>query len=88
MLTCNMRNEFVAVRVYQAVKNPATTDEFPAGFSFMPEQTMRMHPGVLPSQLINIHKVCEKYLTRVRLFTQSSPPFHLLRKFISHVLQF
>ena len=27
MLTCNMRNEFVAVRVYQAVKNPATLDD-------------------------------------------------------------
>ena len=37
MLTCNMRIEFVAVRVYQAVKNPATTDEFAADFSFMPE---------------------------------------------------
>ena len=37
MLTCNMRNEFDAVRVYQAVKNPATTDEFAAVFSFMPE---------------------------------------------------
>ena len=37
VLTCNMRNEFVAVRVYQAVKNPATTDEFTADFSFMPE---------------------------------------------------
>ena len=37
MLTCNMRNEFVAVRVYQAVKNPATTNEFAADFSFMPE---------------------------------------------------
>ena len=36
-LICNMRNEFVAVRVYQAVKNPATTDEFAADFSFMPE---------------------------------------------------
>ena len=37
MLTCNMRNEFVAIMVYQAVKNPATTDEFAAAFSFMPE---------------------------------------------------
>ena len=37
VLTCNMRNEFVAVRVYQAVKNPATTDEFAADFSFMSE---------------------------------------------------
>ena len=37
LLTCNMRNEFVAVRVYQAVKYPATTDEFAADFSFMPE---------------------------------------------------
>ena len=37
VLTCNMRNEFVAIRVYQAVKNPATTDEFAADFSFMPE---------------------------------------------------
>ena len=37
VLTCNMRNEFFAVRVYQAVKNPATTDEFAADFSFMPE---------------------------------------------------
>ena len=35
--TSNMRTEFVAVRVYQAVKNPATTDEFAADFSFMPE---------------------------------------------------
>ena len=33
----NMRNEFVTVRVYQAVKNPATTDEFAADFSFMLE---------------------------------------------------
>ena len=33
----NMRNEFGAVRVYQAVKNPATTDDFAADFSFMPE---------------------------------------------------
>ena len=32
-----MRNEFVAVRVYQAVINPATPDEFTADFSFMPE---------------------------------------------------
>ena len=30
---------------------------------------MHTHPGVLPSELINIHKVCLKYLTRVRLFT-------------------
>ena len=37
VLTCNMRNEIVAVRVYQAVKNPATTDEFATYFSFMPE---------------------------------------------------
>ena len=37
VLTCNMRNEFVAVRVYQAVKNPAITDEFAAYFSVMPE---------------------------------------------------
>ena len=37
VLTCNMRNEFVALRVYQAVKNPATTDGFVADFSFMPE---------------------------------------------------
>ena len=37
VLTCNIRNEFVAVRVYQAVKNPATPDEFAADFSFMPE---------------------------------------------------
>ena len=35
VLTCNMRNEFVTVRVYQAVKNPVTTDEFAADFSFM-----------------------------------------------------
>ena len=46
-----MRNEFVAVRVYQVVKNPATTDGFAADF-------MRTHPGVLPSKIINIHKVC------------------------------
>ena len=37
LLTSNMKNEFVTVRVYQAVKNPATTDEFAADFSFMPE---------------------------------------------------
>ena len=37
VFTRNMRNEFVVVRVYQAVKNPATTDEFAADFSFMPE---------------------------------------------------
>ena len=37
VLTCNKRNEFVAVRVYQAVKNPATTDEFAADLSFMSE---------------------------------------------------
>ena len=37
VLTCNMKNEFVAVSVYQAVKNPATTDEFAADFSFMPK---------------------------------------------------
>ena len=37
VLTCNMRNEFVTVRIYQAVKNLATTDEFAADFSFMPE---------------------------------------------------
>ena len=37
VLTCNMRNEFVAVRVYQAVKNPATPDEFAGDYSFMPE---------------------------------------------------
>ena len=37
VLTCNMRNEFVVERVYQPVKNPATTDEFAADFSFMLE---------------------------------------------------
>ena len=37
MLTCDMRNKIVAVRAYQAVKNPATTDEFAADFSFMLE---------------------------------------------------
>ena len=37
MVTCNMRNELVAIRVYQAFKNPATTAEFAADFSFMPE---------------------------------------------------
>ena len=37
MLTSNMRNEIVAVRAYHAVKNPATTDELAADFSFMPE---------------------------------------------------
>ena len=58
VLTCNMRNEFVAVRVYQAVKNPATPDEFAADFSFMPEKTVGTHPGVLPLKVINIHKVC------------------------------
>ena len=34
VLTCNMRNEFVAVRVYQAIKCP---DEFTTDFSFMLE---------------------------------------------------
>ena len=58
MLTCNMRNEIVAVRAYQSVKNPATTDEFAADFSFMPELTVPRHPGALASKLINIHKVC------------------------------
>ena len=33
VLTCNMRNEFIAVKVYQAIKNPATADEFAADFS-------------------------------------------------------
>ena len=37
VFTCNMRNEIVPVRVYQPVKDPATTDEFAADFSFMPE---------------------------------------------------
>ena len=37
MLTCNMRNEIVSERAYQAGKSPATTDEFAADFSFMPE---------------------------------------------------
>ena len=37
MLTCNTRKEFVAVRVYQVIKHPATTDQFAADFSFMPE---------------------------------------------------
>ena len=37
MLTCNMKNEIVTVRAYQAVKNPETTDEFAADFSFMLE---------------------------------------------------
>ena len=36
MLTRNMRNEIVAVRAYQAVRNPATADEFAADFSLMP----------------------------------------------------
>ena len=36
-LTCNIQTEFISVRVYQAVKNPVTTDEFAADFSFMPE---------------------------------------------------
>ena len=58
MLTCNMRNEFVAVRVYQAVKNPATTDEFAADLPSCRNKTVRTHLGVLPSKLINIHKIC------------------------------
>ena len=58
VLTCNMRNKFVSVRVYQTIKNPATTDEFAADFRFMPEKTVLTHSGVLPSKLINIHKVC------------------------------
>ena len=58
VLTCNMRNEFVSVRVYQAVKNPATTDEFAADLASCRNKTVRTHPGVLPSKLINIHKVC------------------------------
>ena len=37
VLTCDMRNEFVVIRVYRAVKNPATTDLFAADFSFMLE---------------------------------------------------
>ena len=39
VLTCNMRNEFVAVKVYQAVKNPATTDEFAAEQMSLPLHT-------------------------------------------------
>ena len=39
VLTCNMRNKFISVRVYQAVKNPATTDEFPADFE-------QLHVGI------------------------------------------
>ena len=58
MHTRNMRYKFVAVRVYQAVKNAAATDEFADDYSFMPELTVRTHTGVLPSKLINIHKVC------------------------------
>ena len=54
VLTCYMRNEFIAVRVYQAVKNPATTDEFGADLSFMRELTLRTHPGVVPSKLMII----------------------------------
>ena len=42
-----MRNEFVAVRVYQAVKSPATPVEFAADFSFMPELTVCTLPGLL-----------------------------------------
>ena len=37
LLTRYMRNEFVTVRVYQAVKNPAAIDEFSPDFNFMPE---------------------------------------------------
>ena len=37
VLTGNTRNEFVAVRVFQALKNPTTTDEVAADFNFMPE---------------------------------------------------
>ena len=37
VLTGNMRIDLVALRVYQAVKNPATPDEFAADFSFMLE---------------------------------------------------
>ena len=57
VLTCNMRNEFVAVRVYQAVKNPVTTDELAADLASCRNITVRTHPGVLPLKLINIHKV-------------------------------
>ena len=80
-----MRNEFVAVRVYQAVKNPATTDEFASDFSFMPEQTVRTHHGCcLHNSLIFIRFA--KNISRE--FVCSSPPFCLLCKSISHVLQF
>ena len=44
VLICNMRNEFIAVGVFHAVKNPATSDEVAAGFSFMRELTVRTHP--------------------------------------------
>ena len=51
-----MRNEFVAVRFNQAVKNPATTDEFAA--DQLHAGINSVHPGLLSSKLINIHKVC------------------------------
>ena len=53
VLTCNMRNEFVAVRVYQAVKTPATTDEFAADLASCWNKTVCTHPRVLPSKLIS-----------------------------------
>ena len=40
-----MRNEFDAVRVYQVVKNPATTDEFTADLATCRNKTVRAHPG-------------------------------------------
>ena len=53
VLTCNMRNKFIIVSVYQA--------EFAVEISFMLEIN-NAHPGVVPFKLTNIHKVCKKYL--------------------------
>ena len=50
VLTCNIRNKFVIIiiSVYQAVKNPATPNEFAVEFSFMLEIN-NAHPGMEPS---------------------------------------
>ena len=55
VLTCNMRNEFVTVRVYQAVKNPATTDEFAADLASCRNKTVpRIRGCCLQNSLIFI----------------------------------
>ena len=55
MLTCKMRNEIVAGRAYQAVKNPAATDEFAADFSFLPnKQCARIRGCCLQNSFIFI----------------------------------